>query len=47
LGRAAQALGEIGPAAKAAVPELKKLLGDERKAVRTAARQALEKIEGE
>ena len=40
-------LGEIGPAAKAAAPELAKLLDDNDAGVRTATAKALKKIDPE
>jgi hypothetical protein len=46
-GAAATALGQIGPDAKRAVPDLIALLKDERKPVRTQAIRALEKIDPE
>ena len=42
---AAQALGEIGASAAAALPELKKLLEDEEEVVRNAAKSAIEAIQ--
>lgn len=43
----ARALGEVGPPARPAVPELRALLGSDRgDGVEEAAREALEKIEG-
>ncbi len=46
--RAAQALGRIGPEAKAAAPALKEALKDENELVRKATGEALRKItEGE
>ena len=43
---AAEALGAIGPAAKAAVPKLRELAAkDEESEVRAAAAEALKKIE--
>jgi HEAT repeat protein/beta-lactamase regulating signal transducer with metallopeptidase domain len=43
---AAEALGNLGPDAKAAVPALTKLLDDRQEQVRKAARVALNKIQG-
>jgi hypothetical protein len=43
----AERLGNLGPAAKEAVPALKKLTRDKNPEVRTAAQQALAKIEGQ
>jgi len=42
---AAENLGRMGPAAKAAVPALRKALGDEDRRVRAAAFDALTRIE--
>jgi HEAT repeat protein len=42
----ARALGEVGPAAKAAVPKLRELEKDPSEDVRDSAKDALEKIEG-
>jgi HEAT repeat protein len=42
----ARALGDVGPAAQAAVPPLQALLEDDNAYVREAARDALEKIKG-
>jgi HEAT repeat protein len=44
--QAAVALGGIGPGAKAAVPALRKLDADPHKVVRTAAKEARQKIGG-
>ena len=43
--KAARALGQIGPAAKAAVPSLHEALHDFRPEVRRAAAEALRKID--
>src|SRR5207249_4642166 len=43
---AAEALALLGPKAKAAVPQLRKLLEADEDAIGTAASNALEKIEG-
>jgi HEAT repeat protein len=43
---AAQALGEIGPPAKAAVPQLRTMLNEENPEIRRFAEEALESIEG-
>ena len=40
-----RALGRIGPAAKAAVPDLLDLLSDDREDIRTAATTALGRID--
>lgn len=42
----AQQLGDMGPAAKDAVPALRKLTTDKNQQVREAAKQAISKIEG-
>lgn len=42
----AQALGNIGPAAKEAVPDLRATLGDQSQYLRTLAAEAINKIEG-
>lgn len=42
----AATLGELGPAAKSALPELKKAAGDAEQPVSDAAKQAIEKISG-
>jgi HEAT repeat protein len=43
---AARSLGNIGPAAKDAIPALKKLLEDEDSDVRDAAARGIKKIQG-
>jgi len=45
--KAAWALGEIGPEARAGIPALEKALSDEQKEVGSAAAEALEKIRGQ
>lgn len=45
--KAANALGELGPDAKIAVPVLTELLNDKNEEIRKAAREALEKIKRE
>lgn len=42
----ATTLGDLGPAAKSALPELKKAAGDSEQSVSTAAKQAIDKISG-